>query len=161
MAHKIEVAMQRNTPDPAGESVRAQLAEDIGVSVDEIRVIDVYTINADLSSEELELVRTELLTDPIIQESVTDQSIAQGYDYLIEVGFRPGVTDNVGKSAAEGVADTLGRAGRGRSCLQVHSVCAAGRFIPRNLRTYRTRCAGQRSDRALDSGNAEIGRAHV
>ena len=107
--HRIEVATRPGQRDPAGESVRARLREDLGIDVDEVRLVDVYTIHADLEQEELELVRKELLTDPIIQASALDTSIAEGYDYLIEVGFLPGVTDNVGKSAGEGIADVLGR----------------------------------------------------
>ena len=106
---KIEVGMKQGLPDPAGQSVRARLAEDLGVKLDDIRVIDVYTIKADLTSDELERVRTELFTDPIIQESAVNKSLARDYDFVIEVGFLPGVTDNVGKSSAEGIADTLDR----------------------------------------------------
>ncbi len=101
--------MKRDLPDPAGASVRSQIVEDLDIPVESVRVVDVYTVNGALSAEELERVRVELFTDPVIQESVADGSLARDYDYLIEVGFRPGVTDNVGKSSAEGIADVLGR----------------------------------------------------
>ena len=109
MPNKIEVAMKRTMPDPAGQGVRGRLAEDLGLHVDDVRVIDVYTIDAAMTPVELEKVRTELFTDPIIQESGINTSLARDYDFVIEVGFLPGVTDNVGKSSAEGIADTLGR----------------------------------------------------
>jgi phosphoribosylformylglycinamidine (FGAM) synthase-like enzyme/phosphoribosylformylglycinamidine (FGAM) synthase PurS component len=109
MTNKIEVAMKPGWPDPAGLGLRGRLAEDLGIAVDDVRVIDVYTLNADLAPEELERVCVELFTDPIIQESAINRSLARDYKYLIEVGFLPGVTDNVGKSSAEGIADTLGR----------------------------------------------------
>src|SRR5690606_5648461 len=35
--------------------------------------------------------------------------LAGDFDFLIEVGFKPGVTDNVGRSTREGIADLLGR----------------------------------------------------
>ncbi len=101
--------MKPGLPDPAGDATKQQIAEDLGVRVDEVHVIDVYTINATLSDGELERVRTELFTDPIIHNSTANASLAANYDYVIEVGFRPGVTDNAGKSATEGIADTLGR----------------------------------------------------
>ncbi|MCP4644428.1 MAG: phosphoribosylformylglycinamidine synthase, partial [bacterium] len=110
MAHRIEVGMKRDLADPAGAGVRRQVAEDLGISLDNVRVLDVYAIDAALSADELEKVRAELFTDPVIQESVANGSIALDYDFAIEVGFRPGVTDNIGKSSTEGVADTLGRA---------------------------------------------------
>ena len=109
MPSRIEVAMKAGLPEPAGASVRAQLAEDLGIEVDRVRVVDVYTINMDLSKAQREQVRTELLTDPVIEDSAVNRSLGRDYTYLIEVGFRPGVTDNVGKSSAEGIADTLGR----------------------------------------------------
>ncbi|MCH8205067.1 MAG: phosphoribosylformylglycinamidine synthase, partial [Candidatus Hydrogenedentes bacterium] len=107
--HRIEVATRPGRRDPVGESVRDRLHEDLGIHVDEVRLVDVYTIHADLDVDQLERVRNELLTDPIIQESALDAPIAGPCDYLIEVGFLPGVTDNVGKSAGEGIEDVLGR----------------------------------------------------
>ena len=116
MADRIEVAVKRDRPDPAGEALRTRLAEDLGIHVDDIRVIDVYSVNASLSPDEVEKVRTELFTDPIIQESALNQALARDYDCVIEVGFLPGVTDNVGKSSVEGIQDTLGRnLGRGEA----------------------------------------------
>ncbi|MBI3118004.1 MAG: phosphoribosylformylglycinamidine synthase subunit PurL [Candidatus Hydrogenedentes bacterium] len=110
MLNRIEVAMKQGRPDPAGAALQQRLAEDLHLQVDDVRVIDVYTIHAELAAQELERVRTELLTDPIIQESCLNHSIARDYDFLIEVGFRPGVTDNIGRIAKEGIEDTLGRA---------------------------------------------------
>jgi len=109
MPARIEVGMKSGLPDPAGQSVRAQLLEDLNIELDSVRVIDVYTIDADLTADQLERVRAELFTDPIIQQSVVNKSLASEYDFIIEVGFLPGVTDNVGKSSAEGIADTLKR----------------------------------------------------
>jgi phosphoribosylformylglycinamidine synthase len=109
MPHRIEVAIAPHRPDPAGESLRKRLIEDLHIEASAIRVIRVYTIDAALSDEELERVRVELFTDPIIEASASNANIACDFDFLIEVGFRPGVTDNVGHSAAEGVSDTLGR----------------------------------------------------
>ncbi len=108
--HRIEVATRPGQRDPVGESVRDRLHEDLGIHVDEVRLVDVYTIHADLDTDQLERVRDELFTDPITQESALDAPIAGPCDYLIEVGFLPGVTDNVGKSAREGIEDVLDRA---------------------------------------------------
>ncbi len=109
MDDRIEVAMKPGQPDPAGIAVRGRLEEDLGIHVDDVRVIDVYTIHAALSPAELEKVRVELFTDPVIQDSTLNRAIATNYDFIVEAGFRPGVTDNVGKSSVEGIQDTLGR----------------------------------------------------
>jgi phosphoribosylformylglycinamidine synthase len=109
MPHRIEVGMKRGLPDPEGASVRQRIADDLGVEVADARVIHVYTIDGALREGELDRVRTELFTDAVVQESTSDTPLAEDFDWLIEVGFRPGVTDNVGKTSAEGVADVLGR----------------------------------------------------
>ena len=107
--HRIEVALKSALSDPAGEAVRSRVREDLGISIAGARVIDVFTLNADLTGDELEKVRCELFTDPIIQESAINRSLAYDYDCVIEVGFLPGVTDNVGRSSQEGLQDTHGR----------------------------------------------------
>ena len=101
--------MKAGLPDPAGQAAKQQLAEDLGIRVDDVRVVDVYTVNVEMSGDELERIRAELFTDPIIHDSAANASLTTDCDYVIEVGFRPGVTDNVGKSSTEAVADTLGR----------------------------------------------------
>ena len=108
--NRIEVAMKGGRPDPAGVALCARLHEDLGIQVAEAWVIDVYTLLGEFTPDELEKVRADLFTDPIIQDSAVNRSMASGYDCVIEVGFLPGVTDNVGRSAREGVQDTLGRA---------------------------------------------------
>ncbi len=109
MPHRIEVGVKPGFRDARGESVREQVAEDLSIAVDEVRVFDVYTIDAQLSADELERVRSELFTDAVMERSAIDAPVAEGFDFAVEVGFLPGVTDNVGKSATEGLQDTLGR----------------------------------------------------
>ncbi len=109
MAERIEVAIQPGRKDPAGLAVKQRIADDLGIHIADARVIEIFTIDAALAPDELERARTELFTDPIIQESAANRALARDFDYVVEVGFRPGVTDNVGRSAAEGLRDTIGR----------------------------------------------------
>lgn len=110
MPDRIEVGMRSGFPDAAGHAIQCRIADDLGIALREVRVIDVYTIVPGLDPDERERVRVELFTDPIIQESTANAALARDFDCLIEVGYRPGVTDNVGRSAAEGIQDVLGRA---------------------------------------------------
>jgi phosphoribosylformylglycinamidine synthase len=68
----------------------------------------VFKIDARLSSDEVERVRREF-TDPVIQQSVAGRLEVEPFDWLITVGFRPGVTDNVGRTAKTAIEDMLGR----------------------------------------------------
>ena len=69
MISRIEVSFKADYRDPLGESVQRAIAEDLGLSVERVRTIDVYTIDADLTPQEVERLRRELFTDPIIQVS--------------------------------------------------------------------------------------------
>jgi phosphoribosylformylglycinamidine synthase II len=109
MPSRIEVSFKPEYRDPLGESVQRGIVEDLGLSVDKVRTIDVYTLDAELTSQEVECVRRELFTDPIIQESSAVSRLARDFSWIIEIGFRPGVTDNVGKTAREGIEAVLGR----------------------------------------------------
>lgn len=110
MPVRLEVSFKNDCRDALGESVQRSIAEDLGFSVDKVRTVDVYTIDAELSAEEVERLRAELFTDPIVQHSSAITRLAQDFTWVIEVGFRPGVTDNVGKTAREGIEVVLGRA---------------------------------------------------
>ncbi len=107
--HRVEVRMRPDMVDARGEAARTDIIDDLGISVEKVRCAEVYTIYATLSADELDRVAQELFTDPIIQESSAAEPVLHEYDWLIEVGFLPGVTDNVGKTATEGIADILGR----------------------------------------------------
>jgi phosphoribosylformylglycinamidine synthase subunit PurSL len=109
MSSRIEVSFKPDFRDPLGESVQRAIVEDLGLGVDKVRTIDVYAIDADLTPQEVERLRRELFTDPIVQESSATSRLARDFYWIIEVGFRPGVTDNVGKTAHEGIEEVLGR----------------------------------------------------
>ncbi len=109
MPIRIEVSFKPDYRDALGESVQRRIVEDLGLSVATVRTIDVYTIDAELTPQEVERVRQELFTDPIIQESSATSRLAHDFSWVIEVGFRPGVTDNVGKTSREGIEAVLDR----------------------------------------------------
>jgi len=107
--HRVEVRMRPDMTDARGEATRQAVVDELDIPVESVRCAEVYTIYASLSPDELDRVSKELLTDPVIQQSSATEPVLTDYDWLIEVGFRPGVTDNVGKTAAEGIADVIGR----------------------------------------------------
>jgi len=109
MAHRIEIALKAHLIDARGEKIRRRIGRDLKFAVDGVRTIDVYTVDADLSREELEAIASGAYLDPISQEYAVDAPLASDFDWLVEVGFKPGVTDNVGKTATEAAELRLGR----------------------------------------------------
>jgi len=109
VAHRIEIGLKKEIRDPLGEKIRGRVQNDLGLPVKSVRTISVFTLDMELSKQELETVAAGPFVDPIIQEFRIDQPLAQDFDWLVEVGFKPGVTDNVGKTAKEAMEWRLGR----------------------------------------------------
>jgi len=105
---RVEVALKPGITDAHGNSVRKQIIEDLHIDVETVQVIDVYTINSNLTEEQVESVARDLLADPITQEYRINESFDRPFSVAIEVGYKPGVTDNVGATTVEGIEDLLG-----------------------------------------------------
>ncbi len=108
MPHRIEVSLKPSLPDPAGRRMSARIASDLGFIVQNLRVADEFIIDRDLNPGDLKVIVEEVFQDPVIQDAVIDEPLKIPFDWLIEVGFRPGVTDNVGRTAREAVERALG-----------------------------------------------------
>ncbi len=103
MAHRIEIALKETVRDARGERVKNEILHFIHLPVEQVRTIDVYTIDAELSRELLEQAAIGPFCDPVIQSWTLDRPHGGDFDFAVEVGFRPGVTDNVGRTAREAV----------------------------------------------------------
>ena len=101
--HRIEV---HYTKDPRLKT-RTDRIRSLGLQVDELHLISVYTIatsSRDFTPHELERIGA-LLANPVVQEFTIDKPTQKPFDYAIEVGFLPGVTDNVGNTAKQTIED--------------------------------------------------------
>ena len=109
MAWRIVVGLLDDVKDPRGERVRREIREHLGIELEQVRTLDVYTVDAALSEAEVEAAAAGPLSDPVIQRYAVNRPLARDFDVLIEVGFRPGVTDNVGRTAREAIQYLTGR----------------------------------------------------
>lgn len=107
MPSRLEIRLKQDLFDPEGAGIRRKARGYFGFEVKEIRVIRVLTIDADLDPTQLEQIRTEIFTNPVTEQS-SYSPIAHDFDWLIWIGFRPGVRDTGGSTAAEAVEDLLG-----------------------------------------------------
>jgi phosphoribosylformylglycinamidine synthase II len=101
--HRIEV---RYKTDPRLK-VRTDRIRSLGFLIEELHLTDVYTIvtgSRDFSAEELREIGSQL-ANPVVQEFVVDAATRANFDFAIEVGFLPGVTDNVGTTARQTIED--------------------------------------------------------
>ena len=109
MPHRIEVSLKDQVRDARGERIRREIEHFLHLPVTSVRTVDVYSIDAELTADQLQAVASEPLCDRIIQEAAIDGHSPHHFDYLVEVGFRPGVTDNVGRTAREAIGHVTGR----------------------------------------------------
>ncbi len=109
MAWRIVVGLLDDVKDPRGERVRREIREHLGIELEQVRTLDVYTVDAALAEAEIEAAAAGPLSDPVIQHYAVNRPLARDFDVLIEVGFRPGVTDNVGRTAREAIQYLTGR----------------------------------------------------
>jgi len=107
MPARLEIALRDHLVDAEGEGIRRKALDYFGIQLRRVRSIQILTIDADLSFEQLERIRTEIFTNPVTQISAFDP-LALPFDWTIWVGYRPGVRDNPGATAVEAVEDLLG-----------------------------------------------------
>jgi phosphoribosylformylglycinamidine synthase len=108
MITRIEIAKRAGFRDPLGDQVADRIRGFLGLEVDRVRTRDVYRIEADLRDGEAERILHEF-TDPVSQVGALGRVEDGAFDVAVSVGYKPGVTDPVGKSALVAVRDTLGR----------------------------------------------------
>jgi phosphoribosylformylglycinamidine synthase len=106
MVYRIEVGFKPHIVDALGERTKTDIYNFLGITVDKVSTRRVYALDMELKAGELEKIKRELLVDPIIEES---SSRIMRFDWLIEVGYKPGVTDNVGKTAQKAIQNLLKR----------------------------------------------------
>ncbi|MEN8257014.1 MAG: AIR synthase-related protein [Thermodesulfobacteriota bacterium] len=112
MLARIQVGLKPAFRDSFGETTATGIKNDLGLAVDSVRTIKVFTVEADLSDEQLLTAAQGPYCDPVTQDySLGPLALDWDYtfDWLIEVGFRPGVTDNEGRTAASALELMLGR----------------------------------------------------
>ncbi len=107
MISRLEIRLKKELKDAEGAGIRRKAQEYFGYEVDDIRVIRVLTFDINMTPDQLEQARSEIFTNPVTEES-SFSPIAKDFDILIWIGFRPGVRDTAGSTAAEAVEDLLG-----------------------------------------------------
>ncbi len=112
MLARIEVGIKPQLTDAFGERTRKRIAADLKLAVGAVRVVKVFTVEAEITAEQLRAAAAGPYCDPVTQEfSLGSLALEREipFDWLIEVGFRPGVTDNEGHTAAQALELLLGR----------------------------------------------------
>ena len=94
-------------PDARGESVRSMLKVDHGIEVSSVRVILGYHVISSISDSDAKSLVYDLFADPVIEVGSLNARLLDKFpnppDAAIQVGFKPGVTDNSGHAGLDGL----------------------------------------------------------
>ena len=101
----LVVATPPHLDDRRGSALAQALREDLQLPVETARIASLYTIDAPLTTTDLEDARQTLFTDAVVQTSAWNARPPGHCDWIVQVSFLPGTTDNVGRTAAEALED--------------------------------------------------------
>ena len=103
--YRIEVFSK--IEDQRGNALEKHLA-DLGIKTGKIVTCDNYLINGSIDLRDAERVALSL-TSPVTQEFSVNKPFApkNRFSYALEIGYLPGVTDNVSHTVREGIEDLL------------------------------------------------------
>ncbi|MFC1955466.1 phosphoribosylformylglycinamidine synthase subunit PurL [Chloroflexota bacterium] len=108
--YRVEVRLKSHLPDARGQGLVKDIC-DLGITtVSEVRVADVYWLDADLIPDELDLICGHLLADPVTQDYFHSQNFQVegeiGADFrTVEIAYNAGVTDPVEDSVMKAIRD--------------------------------------------------------
>ncbi|MFC1495098.1 phosphoribosylformylglycinamidine synthase subunit PurS [Thermodesulfobacteriota bacterium] len=106
MASRLEIRLKKDLLDPEGNKIKQKAEDYFGFSVTDVRVIKVLTFDVQFDSQQFEDIRNEIFTNPVTEES-SFSPMAGDFNWLIWIGFRPGVRDTGGSTAIEAIEDFL------------------------------------------------------
>ncbi len=124
MVHRIEISS--NVRDTRSEVLMKTLESKGFENLRDLRIVDVYTVDASLKEDEAQRVAS-MLTNPLSQRFELDESsIEEEFGHVVEIGSLPGVTDNIGSTARESVEDLLGTQLEGQGVYSSRMVFLSG-----------------------------------
>ncbi|MFW5931581.1 MAG: AIR synthase-related protein [Desulfohalobiaceae bacterium] len=120
MAYRVLVQLKPGIPDVQGQNTAARIRKDLGLEVSQVSLIKVYSVQGLTRDQLQEVLDRCLLHDPVLHQASL-QPLARDMDWVLEVGYRPGVTDNEGRVAAQCLRTGLSLGAE--HDLQVYTAC--------------------------------------
>ena len=110
MLYRVETGLHANITDTQGRKTALHLLKALQIPVAAIRQIKVYTVDGLDAAQVNRLVDEGIWHDPILQQASLEPLpfVEPAPHWIVEVGYRPGVTDNEGRTARDTAAMVLG-----------------------------------------------------
>ena len=108
MHYRLEVSPLKSENDTRGKATLSKISQYFGFSMEKIQTRDVFSIVADITEDDAKRM-LKSMTNPVIQHGVIGASDSDQFDWIVIIGFLPGVTDNVATTAKSLLRDTIDR----------------------------------------------------
>ncbi|MEG2173300.1 MAG: AIR synthase-related protein [Desulfovibrionaceae bacterium] len=112
MLYRIEAGLHPHLDDTLGRKTASHIAKALNIPVGALRQNKVFTVSGLTEAEVKRLVAEAIWHDPVLQTASLlplPLRADMPFDWVLEVGFRPGVTDNEGRTARDTAALVLGK----------------------------------------------------
>lgn len=103
MLYRVETGPRAGLDDTQGRKTAQHLRKALNISVSGVRQIKVFTADGLDAAQVARLLGESIWHDPILQEASLEPLplLDPAADWFVEVGFRPGVTDNEARTARD------------------------------------------------------------
>lgn len=108
MPAQIKITYKQYITDARAEKLKLQLRSiPIGKKIKNLQIADIYTIDKSLSKSQLKKI-SHVICNPVVQDFYLQviKNLSK-FNWILEVGFLPGVTDNIASTAQEVIEDLL------------------------------------------------------
>lgn len=112
MLYRIEAGLHPHLDDTVGRNTAQHMLKALDVAVDAVRQVKVFTVDGLDEAQVRRLVDEAIWHDPVLQRASLSTPLPMDpfeADWILEVGYRPGVTDNEGRTARDTAAMVLRR----------------------------------------------------
>ena len=110
---RIEVSFKPTFKDAISTKVKRKIQHHLNLQIEELYFVKVYLVEGNFTKEIVKTFAESALCDPVIQAYSINEPISLkmgfSFDWILEIGYRPGVTDNEGKTAEEALSYILER----------------------------------------------------
>jgi len=149
MAYRIEIGLKRGVPDARGRGAAARAVSALHLRIKSIQTRTVYKLDVRMKRTELDDIQ-EAFTDHVIETTALGRLRPPPFDWLIEVGFKPGVTDNVGRTARVALQDVLAR-----PLAENEDVYTAIQYFVRGIGKQKSEVRSQKSEKESPAADSE------
>ncbi len=111
--NRIEVSLKPEFNDTHAQKIIKKIQRDLALNLEDLHYFRVYLVEGDFTDDLLKIFAESALSDPVIETYSLNEplylKLGITFDWALEIGFRPGVTDNEGKTAEEALSYILER----------------------------------------------------